>query len=147
VIGVLQRIQIIGILLLLITAAGCAAPSEKDAESPDTGIDTHIQRLSGVYQSSFAWYYRGNDPLLGPFEEVIELKSIGTFRSRISAPDVDPKPIIIRGYWKRISKTEIALSVGNVVINMMRFDQDDGSFVNADGYRYIRIGKFPGFGL
>lgn len=127
------------IIIILITSAGCVASPDQGFESADGTIWPCSSEQAVRYQPIGIWHYQGYDPFLGPFEEFIELKSIGTFRSKISAPEFDPQPIIIRGYWKRTSSIVIELTVSTIPINEIRFDQYDGTFVNSDGYQYTMI--------
>ncbi|MCQ1539529.1 hypothetical protein FTO68_11130 [Methanocalculus taiwanensis] len=126
-------------LFVAFLSAGYLALVEQEVRSAgQIGSSPAVEQRLHV-QPIGCWYYFGSDPLLGPFEERLDLMSIGTFMSRIYAPLFAEDPIMIRGFWRREEDASIGLFVGNCMVNEIRYDPSEGVFVNMEGYRYVRV--------
>ena len=128
-------------IFVVFLSAGYLAQADQDERSGNLIVPCPVPMTVAGHQPIGVWYHRGSDPLLGPFEERLDLMSIGTFRSEILAPAFAEDPIIIRGFWRRGDDASIGLYVSNLMINEIRYDSEEQVFVNAEGYRYARIGN------
>ncbi len=127
------------IIFLIFLSAGYLAQSDQEGRSGNLTVPSPQPTTVPGHQPIGCWFHSGYDPLLGMFEERLELMTIGTFRSEILAPSFSEDLIIIRGFWRRGDDVSIGLYVSNLMINEIRYDPSEQVFVNAEGYRYERI--------
>ncbi len=128
-------------IFLIFLSAGYLAQADLEGRSGGQVISSPVLEVVASIQPIGIWYHSGSDPLLGPFEERLDLMSIGTFRSKILAPAFAEDPIIIRGFWRRGDAASIGLYVNDLMINEIRYDPNEQVFVNTEGYRYAHIGN------
>ncbi len=129
------------VIFVLFLSAGYLAQADHEERSGNLIVPSPVPEVRASIQPIGCWYHRGSDPLLGPFEERLDLMSIGTFRSEIVAPAFAEEPIIIRGFWRRGDAASIGLYVNDLMINEIRYDPNEQVFVNTEGYRYAHIGN------
>lgn len=127
------------IIFVIFLSAGYLAQADHEGRSGNLTVPSPQPTTVPGHQPIGCWFHSGSDPLLGMFEERLELMSIGTFRSEILAPSFSEEPIIIRGFWRRGDDVSIGLYVSNLMINEIRYDLSEQVFVNAEGYRYVRV--------
>ncbi|MDG6249294.1 hypothetical protein [Methanocalculus sp.] len=127
------------IIFVIFLSAGYLAQADHEGRSGNLVVPSPLPTTGAGHQPIGCWFHSGSDPLLGPFEERLELMSIGTFRSEILAPAFAEDLIIIRGFWRRGDDSSIGLFVSNLMINEIRYDPSEKIFVNLEGYRYERI--------
>ncbi len=121
------------IIFVIFLSAGYLAQADYEWRSGNLIVPSPVPTTGAGHQPIGCWFHSGSDPLIGPFEEKLELMSIGTFRSEILAPAFAEKPIIIRGFWRRGDDSSIGLFVSNLMINEIRYDPSEKVFVNLEG--------------
>lgn len=126
-------------IFVVFTFAGYLAVADREGQTVVPLNSSPFNEPPAGYQPIGSWFHRGSDPLLGPFEENLDLMSVGTFRSEIHAPSFAEDLIIIRGFWRRGEDSFIGLYVSNCMVNEIHYDPSEDVFVNAEGYRYARI--------
>lgn len=126
-------------IVCVFMSAGYLALAEQERQFPGVAVVSPSEEQRAHIQPIGCWFHQGSDPLLGAFEETIELAGIGTFRSEIYAPSFQEEPIIIRGFWRRGEDASIGLYASNALVNEIRYDPAEGVFVNMEGYRYVRV--------
>lgn len=82
-------------------SAGYLAQADQEGRNIRLVVQSTVPEAVVSHQPFGVWFHTGSDPLLGPFEESLDLMSIRTFRSEIHAPLFAEEPIIIRGFWRQ----------------------------------------------